>query len=146
MTTYYNSEYQEVSEYELHEMFHDHLDSEYPAYTILWETYSPSEIVKSSGQDSTAYRQLYVAWIDSMLDSGELYEGESEFIDSLLDDWLHGDGWTDAWEDVDSTDLLFAAQHMHSTGRLELVDGEIQPHPHHTVSTIQELINDELAR
>lgn len=144
--TYYNSEYQELSEYELHSMFHDHLDSEYPAYSIAWETYSPSEIVKASGQDSTSYRQLYVAWLDSMLDMGELYEDESEFIDVLLDEWIYGEGWSDAWLDVDSTDLLYAAQHMHSTGQLELVDGEIQPHPHHTVSTIQELINNELAR
>lgn len=145
--TYYNSEYHEVTEYELHDMFHDHLDSEYPAYTIEWETYSPSEIVKASGQDSTSYRQLYVSWLDTMLDMGELYEDESEFIDQLLDDWLHGVAWDrDAWLDVDPTDLLYAAQHMHSTGRLELVDGEIQPHPHHTISTIQALINDELAR
>ena len=143
--TYYNSEYQELSEYELHSMFHDHLDSEYPAYTIEWETYSPSEIVKSSGQDSTAYRQLYVSWLDTMKDIGELYKDEHEFIDQLLDDWLHGDGWSDAWIDVDSTDLLYAVQHMHSTGRLELVDGEIQPHPDYSISTIQALITEELA-
>lgn len=146
MTTYYNSEYVELSEYELHSMFHDHLDSDYPPYTIAWETYSPSEIVKASGQDSTSYRQLYVAWLDSMIDLGELFEGEGEFIDQLLGDWLIGDGWSDAWIDVDPTDLLYAVQHMHSTGRLELVDGEIQPQPHHTISTIQALINDELAR
>ena len=144
--TYYNSEYQELSEYELHSMFHDHLDSEYPAYSIAWETYSPSEIVKASGQDSTSYRQLYVAWLDSMIEQGELYEGESEFIDDLLAEWLCGDGWSDAWIDVDSTDLLYAVQHMHSTGRLELVDGEIQPHPDYSISTIQALINVELAR
>lgn len=143
--TYYNSEYQELSEYELHSMFHDHLDSEYPAYSIAWETYSPSEIVKSSGQDSTAYRQLYVAWFDSMIEQGELYEEAQLDIDQLLDDWLHGDGWLDAWIDVDSTDLLYAVQHMHSTGRLELVDGEIQPHPDYSISTIQALITEELA-
>ena len=144
--TYYNSEYQELSEYELHSMFHDHLDSEYPAYTIEWETYSPSEIVKASGQDSTSYRQLYVAWLDSMIEQGELYEDEHEFIDDLLAEWLCGDGWLDSWEEAEPTELLYAAQHMHSTGRLELVDGEIQPHPHHTISTIQALINVELAR
>ena len=145
MTTYYNDEYQELSEYELHSMFHDHLDSEYPAYSIAWETYSPSEIVKASGQDSTSYRQLYVAWLDSMIEQGELYEDEHEFIDQLLVDWLCGVGWTDSWEDVDPTDLLYAVQHMHSTGRLELVDGEIQPHPNYSISDIQALINDELA-
>lgn len=145
MTTYYNDEYQELSEYELHSMFHDHLDSEYPAYSIAWETYSPSEIVKASGQDSTSYRQLYVAWLDSMIEQGELYEDEHEFIDQLLADWLCGVGWTDSWEDVDPTDLLYAVQHMHSTGRLELVDGEIQPHPDYSISDIQALINDELA-
>lgn len=144
--TYYNSEYQELPEYELHSMFHDHLDSEYPAYSIAWETYSPSEIVKASGQDSTSYRQLYVAWLDSMVERGEIYEYESEFIDQLLDDWLHGDGWSDAWIDYDSTDLLYAAQHMHSTGRLELVDGEIQPHDDYSLEDIQALINNELAR
>ena len=143
--TYYNSEYQELSEYELHSMFHDHLDSEYPAYSIAWETYSPSEIVKSSGQDSTAYRQLYVSWLDSMVERGEIYVDESEFIDDLLAEWLCGDGWLDEWIDVDSTDLLYAVQHMHSTGRLELVDGEIQPHPDYSISTIQALINVELA-
>ena len=143
--TYYNDEYQELSEYELHSMFHDHLDSEYPAYSIAWETYSPSEIVKASGQDSTSYRQLYVAWIDSMVERGEIYEGEHEFIDELLAEWLCGDGWSDSWEEVEPTELLYAAQHMHSTGRLELVNGEIQPHPDHTISDIQELINNELA-
>ena len=143
--TYYNSEYQELSEYELHSMFHDHLDSEYPAYTIEWETYSPSEIVKSSGQDSTAYRQLYVAWLDSMVEQGELYEEAQLDIDQLLDDWLHGDGWSDSWEEAEPTELLYAAQHMHSTGRLELVDGEIQPHPDYSISTIQALITEELA-
>ena len=143
--TYYNDDYQEVSEYELHSMFHDHLDSEYPAYTIAWETYTPSEIVKSSGQDSTAYRQLYVDWLDSMIEQGELYEEDQLDIDQLLDDWLHGDGWLDSWEDVDPTELLYAAQHMHSTGRLELVDGEIQPHPDYSISDIQSLITKELA-
>ena len=143
--TYYNSEYQELSEYELHSMFHDHLDSEYPAYSIAWETYSPSEIVKSSGQDSTAYRQLYVAWLVSMVEQGELYEEAQLDIDDLLAEWLCGDGWSDAWLDVDSTDLLYAVQHMHSTGRLELVDGEIQPHPDYSISTIQALITEELA-
>ena len=143
--TYYNSEYQELSEYELHSMFHDHLDSEYPAYSIAWETYSPSEIVKASGQDSTAYRQLYVAWLVSMVEQGELYEEAQLDIDDLLAEWLCGDGWSDAWLDVDSTDLLYAAQHMHSTGRLELVDGEIQPHPDYSISTIQALITEELA-
>lgn len=145
--TYYNSEYQELSEYELHSMFHDHLDSEYPPYTIEWETYSPSEIVKASGQDSTSYRQLYVAWLDSMIEQGELYEEEAQLdIDQLLAEWLCGDGWLDAWIDVDSTDLLYAVQHMHSTGRLEIVDGEIQPHPDYSISDIQSLINVELAR
>ena len=143
--TYYNSEYQELSEYELHSMFHDHLDSEYPAYSIAWETYSPSEIVKASGQDSTAYRQLYVAWLVSMVEQGELYEEAQLDIDDLLAEWLCGDGWSDAWLDVDSTDLLYAVQHMHSTGRLELVDGEIQPHPDYSISTIQALITEELA-
>ena len=143
--TYYNDDYQEVSEYELHSMFHDHLDSEYPAYTIAWETYTPSEIVKSSGQDSTAYRQLYVDWLDSMIEQGELYEEAQLDIDQLLDEWLHGDGWSDSWEDIDPIDLLYAAQHMHSTGRLELVDEEIHPHPDYSISDIQSLVNDELA-
>ena len=143
--TYYNSEYQELSEYELHSMFHDHLDSEYPAYTIEWETYSPSEIVKASGQDSTSYRQLYVAWLDSMIEQGELYEEAQLDIDQLLVEWLCGDGWLDAWIDVDPTDLLYAVQHMHSTGRLEIVDGEIQPHPDYSISDIQSLITEELA-
>ena len=146
MTTYYNDEYQELSEYELHSMFHDHLDSEYPTYSIAWETYSPSEIVKASGQDSTSYRQLYVAWLDSMIEQGELFEGEGEFIDLLLVDWLLGEGWSDAWIDVDPTDLLYAVQHMHSTGRLELVDGEIQPHEDYSLEDIQALITEELAR
>ena len=146
MTTYYNDEYQELSEYELHSMFHDHLDSEYPTYSIAWETYSPSEIVKASGQDSTSYRQLYVAWLDSMIERGEIYEEAQLDIVPLLDDWLHGDGWLDAWIDVDPTDLLYAVQHMHSTGRLELVDGEIQPHEDYSLEDIQALITEELAR
>ena len=146
MTTYYNDEYQELTEYELHSMFHDHLDYNYPAYHIAEETYYPSEIVKSSGKDSTAYRVMYVNWLDTMIDQFEIYEGEHEFIDVLLDEWLCGDGWSDVWQDVDSTELFYAVQHMHSTGRLELVGGVMQPHPDYYVSDIQSLINDELER
>lgn len=144
MTTYYDDEYRELSEYELHSKFHDYLDYNYPAYHIAEETYYPSEVVKSSGQNSTSYRVMFVNWLDTMIDQHEIYEDEHEFIGDLLDFWLYDVGYTDVWEEVELTDLLFAAQHMYSTGRLELVNGEIQPHPNYSVSDIQSLINYEL--
>lgn len=143
MTTYYNSEYQEVSEYYLYEMYDDMLDGVSETIQVFGLTYDPSHVLKEL--DPVAYRTGFHDYIDSMMQDGDLYEDEHEFIDSLLDDWLHGDGWTDSWEEVEPTELLYAVQHMHSTGRLELVNGEIQPHPDHTISDIQALITEELA-
>lgn len=141
--TYYNEEYQEVSEYELQSMYDDMLDGVSETIQVFGLTYDPSHVLKEL--DPVAYRNGFNDYIDSMMQDGDLYEDEHEFIDQLLDGWLHGDGWSDSWEEVDSSDLLYAAQHMYSTGRLELVDGEIQPHPNYSISTIQELINNELA-
>lgn len=142
--TYYNSEYEEISEYYLYEMYDEMLDGAFSWPKVGYCEVSPSEFLKE--HDPIGYRVGFNDYIDSMMQDGELYENESEFIDDLLDDWLHGDGWSDTWEDVDSTDLLYAAQHMHSTGRIELVNGEIRPHPDYSISDIQSLINRELTR
>ena len=141
--TYDNEDYHEIAENYLYEIYDEMLDGTYTWPKVGYCEVSPSEFLKE--HDPIAYRVGFNDYVDSMMQDGELYEDENEFIDQLLDDWLHGDGWLDAWLDVDPTDLLHAAQHMHDTGRLELVDGGLQPHPLHTISTIQALITEELA-
>ena len=143
MTTYYDDEYNAYTEEDLYPRFYDWIDEEYPTVTIFEAQFYPSNMIGEPGTPD--HDETFNSWLNYMQDTEQLTEEHQLDIDSLLDDWLHGDGWTDSWEDVDSTELLYAAQHMHSTGRLELVDGEIQPHPDYSISTIQELINNELA-
>jgi len=144
MTTYYDDEFNAYTEEDLYPRFYEWIDDEFPTVTIFETQFYPSNMIGEPGTPD--HDETFNNWLNYMQDSEQLTEEHQLDIVPLLYDWLHGDGWTDSWEDVDSIDLLYAVQHMHSTGRLELVDGEIQPHPHHTISTIQALINDELAR
>lgn len=143
MTTYYDDEYNAYTEEDLYPRFYEWIDEEYPTVTIFEAQFYPSNMIGEPGTPD--HDETFNSWLNYMQDSEQLTEEHQLDIDSLLDDWLHGDGWSDSWEEVDPTELLYAAQHMHSTGRLELVNGEIQPHPDHTISDIQELINNELA-
>ena len=143
MTTYYDDEYNAYTEEDLYPRFYEWIDEEYPTVTIFEAQFYPSNMIGEPGTPD--HDETFNSWLNYMQDSEQLTEEAQLDIDSLLDDWLHGDGWLDAWIDVDSTDLLYAAQHMHNTGRLELVSGEIQPHDDYSLEDIQSLINDELA-
>lgn len=143
MTTYYNDDYQEVSDEQLSTMYDDLLDEVHAWPKVGYCEVSPSEFLKE--HDPIGYRTGFSDYVDSLMQDGELYEEAQLDIVTLLDAWIYGDGWLDSWEDVDPTELLYAAQHMHSTGRLEIVDGEIQPHPDYSISDIQSLITEDLA-
>ena len=144
MTTYYDEQYNAYDESDMLKAFYEWLDGNYPTVTIYEAVFYPSNIIGSPGDMD--HDEIYNNWLNDMQDSG-IYTEEDQLTDivPLLDDWLHGDGWSDAWIDVDPTDLLYTAQHMHSTGRLELVDGEIQPHEDYSLEDIQALITEELA-
>ena len=143
MTTYYDDEFNAYTEEELYPRFYEWIDEEYPTVTIFETQFYPSNMIGEPGTPD--HDETFNNWLNYMQDSEQLTEEAQLDIDQLLDDWLHGEGWSDSWEDIDPIDLLYAVQHMHDTGRLELVDGEIQPHPDHTISTIQALITEELA-
>ena len=144
MTTYYDEHYNALDESDMLKAFYSWLDDNYPTVTIYEAVFYPSNIIGNPGDID--HDEIYNSWLNDMQDAG-IYTEEDQLtdIDVFLDDWLHGDGWSDAWEDIDPIDLLYAAQHMHDTGRLELVDGEIQPHPDYSISDIQSLITEELA-
>ena len=143
MTTYYDDEYNAYTEEDLYPRFYEWIDEEYSTVTIFEAQFYPSNMIGEPGTPD--HDETFNSWLNYMQDTEQLTEEHQLDIDSLLDDWLHGDGWTDDWEEVEPTELLYAVQHMHSTGRLELVYGEIQPHPDHTISDIQSLITEELA-
>lgn len=143
MSTYYDENYIEVSEESLYELYDDMLDVTEEEITILGVTFSPSQIV--SELDYDAYRQGFHAYTDRLMQDGELYESELEFIDLLLDEWLgdHIEGYSDMVDSFKFENLLLMeALELYSGGLLELVDGELQPHPWHS---LEHLVADLMA-
>ena len=143
MTTYYDDEFNAYTEEELYPRFYEWIDEVYPTVTIFETQFYPSNMIGEPG--TSDHDETFNSWLNYMQDSEQLIEEAQLDIVPLLDDWLHGDGWLDEWLDVDPTDLLYTVQHMHSTGRLELVDGEIQPHEDYSLEDIQALITEEQA-
>lgn len=145
MTIYYDSDYCEISEESLYELYDDMLDDTSEEIELFGSTYSPSYALREL--DPIAYRCGFHDYTDALMQDGELYEGEHEFIDLLLVDWMR-DHIADYDDILDSfefeNELLWSAGELYSGGWLELVDGELQPHTHHTVEQLVSMIVDTL--
>lgn len=140
MITYYDENYQEVSEHTLYELYDDMLDDVAEPWTFGELSYPASAVLKEV--DPIAYRCGFNDYTDSMRQDGQLYEDESEFIEELLTEWLADS--VDAYAEVETneaeSELIHQTLELYSTGVLELVEGAITIHPHYTHEDVEHMI------
>lgn len=140
MTTYYEYDtLRELSETELRDMFYDDIDAKHPTVSIYDCVFYPSNMIGVPGD--TDHDETFNAWLNDMQDSEQIIEDSQIDYTELIDDWLTM--WIDEYSEIEfkfENEIYMRAEDLHSSGVLELVEGELDIHPSYTFEGVRETL------